>query len=200
MLRCSSGVLMSFKGKKALVTGSSRGIGRGIALKLAERGAQVAIHYYRNQEAAQAALEQIRGLGSDGFLVQADVCRPDEVRGLFQQVRSEFGSLDIFVSNARTEAPTFYEAPWRSLFGQVGHRCGLPGESIPSCSARGSSADVEWRKDYRDHLRTGRTVWKLAAVGCHGTGEISFGSASAVFRGCAGPPGHHREHDQPGVD
>jgi enoyl-[acyl-carrier protein] reductase III len=102
---------MSFKGKKALVTGSSRGIGRGIALKLAEKGAQVAIHYYRNQRAAQATLEKIRGLGSNGFLVQADVCRPDEVRRIFQQVRSEFGSLDIFVSNARTEAPTFYEAP-----------------------------------------------------------------------------------------
>jgi NAD(P)-dependent dehydrogenase (short-subunit alcohol dehydrogenase family) len=102
---------MSFKGKKALVTGSSRGIGRGIALKLAERGAQVAVHYYRNQGAAQATLEKIRGLGSNGFLVQADVCRPDEVRRVFQQVRSEFGSLDIFVSNARTEAATFYEAP-----------------------------------------------------------------------------------------
>ena len=102
---------MSFKGKKALVTGSSRGIGRGIALKLAENGAQVAIHYYRNQEAAHATLERIRGLGSNGFLVQADVCRPDEVRRVFQQVRSEFGSLDIFVSNARPEASTFYEAP-----------------------------------------------------------------------------------------
>src|SRR6201998_2314394 len=102
---------MSFKGKKALVTGSSRGIGRGIALKLAERGAQVAIHYYRNQGAAQATLEKIRGFGSNGFLVQADICRPDEIRRIFQQVRAEFGALDIFVSNARTEAPTFYEAP-----------------------------------------------------------------------------------------
>jgi NAD(P)-dependent dehydrogenase (short-subunit alcohol dehydrogenase family) len=106
---------MSFKGKKALVTGSSRGIGRGIALKLAERGAQVAIHYYRNLGAAQATLDKIRGLGSNGFLVQADVCRPDEVRRVFQQVRSEFGSLDIFVSNARTEAATHYKrAPLRS--------------------------------------------------------------------------------------
>ncbi|HXN54194.1 MAG TPA: SDR family oxidoreductase [Candidatus Acidoferrum sp.] len=102
---------MSFKGKNALVTGSSRGIGRGIALKLAERGARVAIHYYRNQHAAQLTLETIRGLGSNGFLVQADVCQPDEVRRLFQQVRSEFGSLDIFVSNARTEAATFYAPP-----------------------------------------------------------------------------------------
>ena len=102
---------MSFQGKHALITGSSRGIGRGIALKLAEKGARVAVHYYRNQEAARATLEKIRAHGSDGFIVQADVCKPEEVRRIFQQVRIEFGSLDIFVSNARTEAPTFYEAP-----------------------------------------------------------------------------------------
>lgn len=102
---------MSFLGKKALVTGSSRGIGRGIALKLAKEGARVAVHYYRNRDAAQATLQKIRELGSDGFVVQADVCRPDEIRRIFQQVRSDFGTLDIFVSNARTEAPTFYEAP-----------------------------------------------------------------------------------------
>jgi len=104
-------VNMSFTGKNALITGSSRGIGRGIALKLAEKGARVAVHYYRNRDAAQATLKKIRELGSDGFLVQADVCHPDEVTHIFQQVRSEFGSLDIFVSNARTEAPTFYQAP-----------------------------------------------------------------------------------------
>src|SRR5438477_5267972 len=102
---------MSFKGKNALVTGGSRGIGRGIALKLAKEGARVAVHYYQNREAAQATLEKIRALGSSGFLVQADVCKQDEVRRIFRQVRSEFGSLDIFVSNARPEAPTFYEPP-----------------------------------------------------------------------------------------
>jgi enoyl-[acyl-carrier protein] reductase III len=102
---------MSFQGKKALITGGSRGIGRGIALKLAAGGAQVAVHYYRNKEAAQATLEKLRALGSNGFLVQADVCRPEEVLRIFQQVRSEFGSLDIFVNNARPEASTFYEPP-----------------------------------------------------------------------------------------
>jgi len=102
---------MSFSGKNALVTGSSRGIGRGIALKLAEMGANVGVHYYQNLDAAKTTLERIRALGSDGFVVQADVCQPDEVSRIFEQVRSEFASLDIFVSNARTEAPTFYEAP-----------------------------------------------------------------------------------------
>jgi enoyl-[acyl-carrier protein] reductase III len=102
---------MSFQGKNALVTGSSRGIGRGIALKLAEKGARVAVHYYRNRDAAEKTLAKIRELGSDGFLIQADVCRPDEVRGIFEHVKKEFSSLDIFVNNARTEAPTFYQAP-----------------------------------------------------------------------------------------
>jgi len=102
---------MSFQGKNALITGSSRGIGRGIALKLAEKGARVAVHYYRNRDAAEVTLEKIRALGSTGFPVQADVCQPDEVRRMVEEVGSEFGSLDIFVSNARTEAPTFYQGP-----------------------------------------------------------------------------------------
>jgi NAD(P)-dependent dehydrogenase (short-subunit alcohol dehydrogenase family) len=102
---------MTLKGKHALVTGSSRGIGRGIALKLAEKGAHVAVHFYQNEDAAKATLAKIRECGSDGFLVQADGCRPEEVSRIFKQVEKEFGSLDIFVSNARTEAPTFYQPP-----------------------------------------------------------------------------------------
>lgn len=100
---------MSLTGKNALVTGSSRGIGRGIALKLAEQGARVAVHYYQNEAAAEATLAKVREHGSDGFLVQADVCRMEDVRQMFQRVEAEFGGLDIFVSNARTEAPTFYQ-------------------------------------------------------------------------------------------
>ena len=102
---------MSFKGKNALVTGGSRGIGRGIALKLAEKGARVAVHYYRNRDAAQTTLDSIRKLGSDGFLVQGDICRIEDILSIFQQVKREFGTLDILVNNARPEAPTFYEAP-----------------------------------------------------------------------------------------
>src|SRR5437588_10010540 len=101
---------MSFKGKSALVTGSSRGIGRGIALKLAEAGARVAVHYYRNRIAADATLDQIRKLGSSRIVVQADVTRPEEIRRTLQQVRSAFNSLDIFVSNSRHEAPTSCDA------------------------------------------------------------------------------------------
>jgi NAD(P)-dependent dehydrogenase (short-subunit alcohol dehydrogenase family) len=102
---------MSLAGRNALVTGGSRGIGRGIALKLAERGAHVGITYYQNESSAKDVLKKVRDLGSDGFVTQLDVCDPEAIDRLFQRTRSEFGTLDIFVSNARGEIPTFYEAP-----------------------------------------------------------------------------------------
>jgi enoyl-[acyl-carrier protein] reductase III len=83
---------MPLAGKHALITGGSRGIGRGIALKLAEQGVNVAVHYYQNQAAANDTLAQERERGADGCTVQ-------------------FGALDIFVSNARPELPAFYSPP-----------------------------------------------------------------------------------------
>lgn len=102
---------MSLKGKHALVTGGSRGIGRGIAKKLAEQNVNVAVHYYQNETAANATLAEVRKLGADGFILQGDVTKPADVSGLFNKVKSQFGKLDIFVANARPEAPTFFEAP-----------------------------------------------------------------------------------------
>ncbi|MCB0212554.1 MAG: SDR family oxidoreductase [Anaerolineae bacterium] len=99
---------MSFNGKHALITGSSRGIGRGITLKLAEMGAKVAVHYYQNEAAANDTLAKVRERGADGFIIQADVSQPDDIRHLFRTVEAEFGTLDIFVSNARPEVPTFF--------------------------------------------------------------------------------------------
>jgi len=102
---------MSLKGKRALVTGGSRGIGRGIALKLAEAGARVAVHYYQNQVAAEETLERVRKHGGDGVTVQADVRRPEEVTRMFEQVERRLGGLDVFVSNARPDLPDFYQGP-----------------------------------------------------------------------------------------
>ena len=102
---------MSPSRKCALITGSSRGIGRGIAVKLAETGVRIAVHYYKNQSAANETLAQVKKRGSDGFVVQADVTRPDEISGMFRKVQAEFPKLDIFVSNARPEVPTFFQPP-----------------------------------------------------------------------------------------
>src|SRR3979411_1259389 len=102
---------MSLNGKYALITGSSRGIGRGIALKLAASGVKVAIHYYQNEAAANDTLGQVRKRGSDGLVVQADVMRPEQITAMFRKVPAEFGKLDIFVSNRRPEAAVFFSPP-----------------------------------------------------------------------------------------
>jgi enoyl-[acyl-carrier protein] reductase III len=112
---------MKLDGKHALVTGGSRGIGRGIVLKLAERGVKVAVHYYRNAAAAKETLERVRKDGSEGFLVQADVSKPEEVRRMFGEVTSRFGTLDIFVANARPELDTFYAKPLEITLEQWDH-------------------------------------------------------------------------------
>src|SRR5207244_13450853 len=98
---------MSLNGKHALITGSSRGIGRGIALKLAASGAKVAIHYYQNEAAANDTLEQVRKRGSDGLVIQADVRRTAQLIPIFGKVAADFAKLDTFMSNARTDLPTF---------------------------------------------------------------------------------------------
>ncbi len=97
--------------KFALVTGSSRGIGRGIAYKLADDGVQVAVHYYCNEAAANETLAEIRRRGSDGFTVQADVRQLGDIQRMFDEVSSRFGALDIFVHNARPEAAEFFQPP-----------------------------------------------------------------------------------------
>ena len=99
--------------KTALVTGSSRGIGRGIALKLAEHGVKkIAINYNENEPAAQDALHKVRDYGADGFVIKADVGNVEDIKRMFAEVKAEFGSLDIYVSNARaTLATGFYQTP-----------------------------------------------------------------------------------------
>ena len=103
---------MSLEGKHALITGGSRGIGRGIALKLAEHGVDVAINYIQNKTAANDTLAQVRERGADGFIVQADVSRPEDISAMLSRIEAEFSTLDIFVSNARPEMPAFYSPPF----------------------------------------------------------------------------------------
>lgn len=97
--------------KHALITGSSRGIGRGIALALAADRVKVAIHYHQNEPAAKETLAQVRKRGSDGVVVRADVTDPAQITDMFRKLKTEFGKLDIFVSNARPEVPEFFQPP-----------------------------------------------------------------------------------------
>ncbi|EIP99814.1 dehydrogenase of unknown specificity [Opitutaceae bacterium TAV1] len=84
----------------ALVTGASRGIGRGIALELAKAGYRVAVNYAGNAEAAHDTLAQIRALGSDGFTVQGDVSVAADRERLVAETVGQFGRIDLLVNNA----------------------------------------------------------------------------------------------------
>ena len=76
---------MTLQGKHALITGSSRGIGRGIALKMAESGENMGVHYYQNEAAANDTLAKVRERGADGFVVQADVRNPEDINSMFKR-------------------------------------------------------------------------------------------------------------------
>ncbi|MFN0090821.1 MAG: SDR family oxidoreductase [Acidimicrobiales bacterium] len=93
------------------MTGSSRGIGRGIALKLAAEGVDVAVHYRSNEKAAEQTLEAIRAAGSDGTLIQGDVSDPTAMQRIVDGAAAALGGLDVFVSNARPELPDFFAPP-----------------------------------------------------------------------------------------
>ena len=91
-------------GKTALITGSGRGIGKGIALELASRGADIVIHYGGSEKAALQTVKEIEELGRKAVAIQADVSKPEEIAKLFKEAVMAFGSLDIVVSNAGVEA------------------------------------------------------------------------------------------------
>jgi enoyl-[acyl-carrier protein] reductase III len=93
-------LIVDLSERKALVTGGSRGIGRAIALRLAQAGADVCINYLRNRIQADETLEAIRALGRDALAVKANVAREDQVQGIFQSIRERWGRLDILISNA----------------------------------------------------------------------------------------------------
>ncbi|MBO0781223.1 MAG: SDR family oxidoreductase [Ktedonobacteraceae bacterium] len=87
-------------GKHALVTGSSRGIGRAIAQRLAKDGAAVIIHYVRNAKAAGEVVEAILEEGGKAVAIQADLAQPSEVQRLFEEAEQAIGPLDIVFANA----------------------------------------------------------------------------------------------------
>lgn len=86
--------------KSALVTGASRGIGRSIAIQLAEEGYNVIVNYAGNKEKADAVVEEIKAKGVESFAIQANVANGDEVKAMIKEVVSQFGSVDVLVNNA----------------------------------------------------------------------------------------------------
>jgi acetoacetyl-CoA reductase len=92
--------MQDLKGKVAIVTGGTRGIGRHISLLLAKRGADVAINYRSRQEEADATIKELEELGGRAMAVQADLSDMTAARNLIRKVHKEWGRVDILVNNA----------------------------------------------------------------------------------------------------
>ncbi len=110
---------MKLKGRTALVTGASRGIGRAIALALADEGADVAVNYVANEAAAQDVTEHVKKTGRRAILARADVSDYPDTFRMAHEVLREFGHLDILVNNAGINSDkTFVKmdhASWRKV-------------------------------------------------------------------------------------
>ena len=110
-----------FLGKVALVTGGSRGIGRAVALKLAQKGASVAINYSENEEAAKFTKKLLEDEGHTSIVVGCDVSSPNEVSDMVRSIEDKLGPIDLLVTNAGiAKAPTDPLAldfdEWKKLF------------------------------------------------------------------------------------
>ncbi len=111
--------MRGLEGKVALVTGASRGIGRGIALRLAEEGCKVVVNYNRSAEAAQEVVDTIKANGGEAIAIQADVSDAKSAQSLVKESIKAFGRIDILVNNAGTTRDNLLvmmkEADWDTV-------------------------------------------------------------------------------------
>ena len=96
----SSGVPHLLKGKVALVTGSSRGMGRQNAIALAQHGASVVVNYVKGAAPAEEVVKEIESHGGKAVAIQADISKPEQVEKLFTEAVKHFGQLNIVMSNS----------------------------------------------------------------------------------------------------
>ena len=96
---------MNLEGKVALVTGSSRGVGRAVAIGFAQKGARVVVNYTSNQGAADEVVAEIESMQSSAIAVKADVALKSDVEMLVGKAKETFGKLDILVNNAGFTRP-----------------------------------------------------------------------------------------------
>ncbi|MSP39088.1 MAG: SDR family oxidoreductase [Deltaproteobacteria bacterium] len=113
----------TLRGKVALVTGASRGIGAAAAIRLAQGGAAVVVNYHQNREAAEKVLDEVRGAGGRGIVYQADVTQRAQVESMVRAASEALGAIDILVNNAYFpfQVSALHEISWDKFHQAIEH-------------------------------------------------------------------------------
>jgi 3-oxoacyl-[acyl-carrier protein] reductase len=164
---------MDFTDKVAVVTGSSRGIGRAIALRLAESGAKVVVNYRGSEAAANEVVEEIKANGGEAIAVQADVSQTAAVQALIDAAKKAFGRIDILVNNAGTTRDTLLmrmsEEDW---------------DVVVDTNLKGSFNCIKAASRQMMRQRYGRIINVTSVAGLAGNpGQANYASAKAGLIG-----------------
>ncbi len=164
---------MNFADKVAVVTGSSRGIGRAIALRLAAGGAKVVVNFRNDAVAAEEVVRRIRDGGGDAEAVQADVSQVAEAQGLIDSAKKAFGRVDILVNNAGTTRDTLIvrmsEEDW---------------DLVLDTNLKGTFNCIKAASRQMMRQRYGRIVNVTSVAGiCGNAGQANYASAKAGIIG-----------------
>ena len=111
--------MFDLSGKWALVTGSSRGLGKGVALALAEAGADIVVNYAGSADKAAEVAAEIQAMGRKALVIQADVSKPEDVDRMFDEIEAKIGGVDILVNNAGVSESTPFTEYTEETFDKV---------------------------------------------------------------------------------
>ena len=158
---------MRLKDKIALVTGSSRGVGRAVALAYAKEGAKVLINYTSNEKAAAEVVSAIKEMGSQAKAVKADVAKKDEAAGLVQATVDAFGGIDILVNNAGFTRPAMMlsmtEEQW---------------DEVVDIHLKGAFLCAQAAAQHMKEKKSGKIINVTSVAGVAGTvGQINYSAA-----------------------
>ena len=160
---------MTLTGKCALITGASRGIGRAIAVSLAKAGADVAINYAGNEEAAKQTEDICAAYGVSTLVVRADVANAEECKTMVEQVKERFGKIDILVNNAGITKDKLMIGMSEADF-----------MDVINTNLKGSFLCMQMVSKLMLKQKSGRIINLSSVVGLHGNaGQVNYAASKA---------------------
>lgn len=164
---------MKLEGKKAIVTGGSRGIGKAIALLYAKEGADVLVNYHSNDTAAKETVAEIEALGRKGVAVAADVANYESAQNMVEECVKQLGGVDILVNNAGVSKPSMLlkmkEEAW---------------DAIIDIHLKAAFNTTQAAGRHMKEQKSGKIINVISTAGIFGTiGQINYASAKAGIIG-----------------